>query len=130
MLKFFVAVVGSRSWFFLGISLAGKFFAKVDQSVYIDSLQNGWINNRWDTVNFANISPVHGGANSISVSSSNWQALYFHHAAQDGSLFTNLTFWVHGGSSGGQSVQVQATRGGTAQTAVVVLAPLPANSWR
>lgn len=103
---------------------------EADQTVFTDSLQNGWQNWSWATVNPANTSPVHGGADSISVSSTNWQALYLHHAAQDNSQYTNLTFWINGGSSGLQSVQVQATRNGVAQTNLVVLAPLPVNSWR
>ena len=39
------------------------------------------------------------------------------------SQFTNLVFWINGGS-GGQIVQVQATSNGVPQTAVV-LAALP-----
>src|SRR5204863_10162406 len=69
------------------------------------------------------------GKSSISVSSTNWQALYLHHATQDGSAFASLTFWMNGGGIGVESVQVQATRNGVAQTAVVI-APLPINSWR
>jgi len=83
-------------------------------------------------VGLPSIWPTHrrsnAGVDSISVSSVNWQALYLHHAALNASLYTGVTFWVNGGT-GGQSVQVQATRGGTAQVAVV-LAPLPGNSWR
>ncbi len=80
------------------------------------------------TVNKANNSPVHSGSDSISVSSAGYQAFYVHHTAQPASLFTNITFWINGGS-GGQHVQVQATSNGVAQVAVV-LAPLPVNSWR
>lgn len=103
--------------------------AQSDQIIYTDSLQNGWQNWSWATVNFNNASPVHGGASSISVSSTNWQALYLHHTAQNGSAFTHLTFWINGGATGGQSVQVQAQRNGTSQTAVVLNA-LPVNAWR
>src|SRR5262245_30816837 len=103
---------------------------RADQAIYTDSLQNSWLDWSYATVNFSVTSPKHSGADSISViSTMNWQALYLHHAAFDGSAYTNLTFWINGGASGGQSVQVQATRAGTAQTAVV-LAALPVNSWR
>ncbi len=102
--------------------------ALADQIVYDDALQNGWTSYGWATLNYANPSPVHGGADSISVSSSGYQAVYVHHTAQAGSQFTNLTFWINGGS-GGQSVQVQATSNGTPQTAVP-LAALPVNAWR
>jgi hypothetical protein len=102
--------------------------AHADQIVYDDTLQNGWQNWSWATVSLTNPAPVHGGGNSISVSSAGYQALYFHHAVMAGSLFTNLTFWINGGT-GAQIVQVQATINGAAQSAVV-LAALPANAWR
>jgi hypothetical protein len=101
---------------------------RADQIVYDDALENGWQNYSWATVNFANTSPIHGGSDSISVSSAGYQALYVHHTAQFASLFTNITFWINGGS-GGQRVNVQATSNGIPQTAVA-LAALPANSWR
>jgi hypothetical protein len=106
------------------------YVVQADQTVYTDSLQNGWVSYGWATLNYNNTSPVHSGATSISVSSTNWQALYLHHSAQDSSQFANITFWINGGSSGGQSIQVQATRNGASQTNFVVLAPLPSNSWR
>src|ERR1044072_4779346 len=77
-----------------------------DQPVYADSLQSGWQFWGWATINLANSSPVHGGSSSISISSSNWQALYLHHDAQNGSYYTNISFWVNGGPTGGQLVQV------------------------
>ena len=106
-----------------------SFGARADQVIYDDALQNGWQNYGWATLNYANTSPVHGGADSISVSSTNYQALYLHHTAMSGTLFTNLTFWINGGSGDGQVVQVQATINGAPQAAVA-LAVLPVNSWR
>lgn len=103
--------------------------AQSSHSIYTDTLQNGWVDWSWATVNRANSSPVHSGSSSISVSSTNWQALYLHHSATNGSDFTNLTFWINGGASGGQIIQIQATRINVPQPAVV-LAPLPVNSWR
>jgi hypothetical protein len=103
--------------------------AQTNQTVYGDALQNGWVNWSWATVNVVNSSPVRTGATSISVSSTNWQALYLHHSAQSGAAFTNLTFWINGGNTGGQVVQVQAARNGVTQPPVV-LAALPVNTWR
>ena len=62
--------------------------AQTNQAVYSDALQNGWANWSWATVNVANSSPVRTGAASISVSSTNWQALYLHHSAQSGAAAT------------------------------------------
>lgn len=110
------------------LSLLPHAWAQAHQ-VYEDSLQNGWENWSWATVNLGNAAPVSAGTSSISVNADNWEALYLHRQPLDGAQFTNLVFKVHGGPAGGQSLQVQATRNGAAQDPVV-LAPLPAGSWR
>src|ERR1051326_1331219 len=120
MLRFSATRTVRLFCYFILASVALPLRAQNNQAVYDDSLQNNWQNWSWATVNFQNASPIHSGSDSISVSSTNWQAVYFHHAAQDASLYTDLTFWINGGGRGGQSVQVQATRGGTAQVAVVL----------
>lgn len=113
------------------LALLFHFPARADQIIYSDSLQNGWENWSWATVNLANTSPVHSGSDSISVTASNtptdWQALYLEIPAMDVSSYTNLTFWVNGGS-GGQAAQVQALLSGSPQTAIQI-GPLPANQW-
>ncbi|HEX8195221.1 MAG TPA: glycoside hydrolase family 44 protein [Pyrinomonadaceae bacterium] len=103
--------------------------AQTDQVIYTDSLQNNWQNYSWASVNFNNSNPVHDGSASISVNAAAWQALYLHHAPQQSDNYTNLVFWIHGGASGGQRLQLQATIGGAAQTAVA-LQPLQSNSWQ
>jgi len=102
--------------------------ARADQALYTDSLQNGWTSYSWAAVNFAATSPVHGGAGAISVQSGAYQALYLHHDAQPGAGFTALSFWINGGPTGGQRLQVQATLSGSAQAAYALPA-LPANAW-
>jgi alpha-L-arabinofuranosidase len=104
-------------------------WAQGDQVVFNDALINGWQNWSWATVNPANSSPVHSGTRSISVIAGAWQAIYLHHDAFDSSGLTDLVFWIHGGSSGGQRLQVQGLLNGTAQSAVS-LSPLTANSWQ
>ncbi|MFM1767473.1 MAG: hypothetical protein RJA22_2 [Verrucomicrobiota bacterium] len=103
--------------------------AQTDQAIYSDALVNGWENWSWATVNLANTTPVRSGTRSISVNSGAWQAIYLHHAAFNTAGYTTLAFWIHGGASGGQRLQVQALRNGTAQPAVT-LAPLTANAWQ
>jgi hypothetical protein len=102
---------------------------RADQIVYDDALTNGWSSYGWATLNYSNPTPVHAGADSISVSSSGYQALYLHHAAQSGALFTSLVFWINGGA-GGQNISVQVTSNGVALTNFISLAPLPTNAWR
>ena len=99
------------------------------QTIYDNALENGWQNYGWATLNYGNTAPVHGtGGNSISVSAGAYQALYLHHEAVDTSNLVGLTFWIHGGASGGQTLQLQATINGGAQTAVPLAAPT-ANTW-
>jgi hypothetical protein len=118
-------------WALLPLALMNvlSFTANADQIVYDDALENGWLNWSWATVNLANASPVHSGSHSISVTASNWSALYLDISATDSSQFTNLTFWINGGAIGGQVVQVQGILG-TAGQSPVQIGPLPTNSWR
>jgi hypothetical protein len=98
--------------------------------IYYDSLQNGWQNYSWATVNLANPSPVYSGADSISVTCASWSALFFGYPDFNPSGYTNLTFWINGGPSGGQYVQVQAVNSsGTAVATGLELGPLAANTW-
>jgi alpha-N-arabinofuranosidase len=107
----------------------GTAWAQSDQSVYTDDLVNGWQNWSWPTVNLSNSSPVQSGTASIAVSAGPWQALYLAHGDFDSSIYGNLVFWINGGSSGGQLLQVQAELGGAALTAVALPA-LSANTWQ
>src|SRR5262245_15966919 len=118
------AVVGCCVLFFAVLARA-----QTDQPIYTEALLNGWQNWSWAVVNLSATSPVHSGTRSASVSADAWEAIYLHHDAFDSSGYTDLTFWIHGGSTGGQLLQVQAQLSGTAQTAVA-LAPLPANTWQ
>jgi alpha-N-arabinofuranosidase len=103
--------------------------AQSDQGVYTDVLVNGWQNWSWATVNLSNTAPVQSGTDSISVSAGPYQALYLHQAPFDSTSYASLVFWINGGPTGGQLLQVQATLNGTAQT-VVTLSSLAANTWQ
>jgi alpha-L-arabinofuranosidase len=103
--------------------------AQTDQAVYTDALLNGWQNWSWATVNLANTAPVQSGSDSISVSAGPYQALYLHQTPFDSSTYGDLVFWINGGATGGQLLQVQATLNGAAQT-VVTLPALAANTWQ
>jgi alpha-N-arabinofuranosidase len=103
--------------------------AQMDQSAYTDALVNGWQNWSWATVNLSNTTPVQSGTDSISVSAGPYQALYLHQTAFDSTPYTALVFWINGGSTGGQLLQVRATLNGAAQT-VVTLPALAANNWQ
>ena len=107
-----------------------------DQIIYDDALENGWQNWGWAGLNYANTSPVHSGSDSISVSITNaWQGIQIWHSDQDSTPYASINFWLNGGASGGQHLQVYGLldangsenySGGPRFT----LPPLPANSWQ
>lgn len=104
--------------------------AQSDQIVYADSLQNGWEDWSWNaTRDFNSSSAIHSGAKSISVTLTAWGALSLHHADINTSTYTHLTFWIHGGTTGGQQLKIYAELGSTAQPSQN-LPPLTANTWQ
>src|SRR6266545_6678531 len=111
------------------LTWAPSAWAQADQPIYADSLASGWQNWSWATVNAANTSPVHSGISSFSVSAAAWQAIYLHHDAFATAPYTELVFWIHGGSAGGQLLSVQALLGGSPQPPVALPA-LAANTWQ
>jgi hypothetical protein len=103
--------------------------AQTNAVIYSSSLQNNWQNWSWATVNTSSTSPVLTGySDSISVSCSAYSALYLEHADFDSTLFTNLTFWLNGGSTGGQTLTIEATLAGMASGSNVVIGPLASGS--
>ncbi|HVU27084.1 MAG TPA: alpha-L-arabinofuranosidase [Verrucomicrobiae bacterium] len=99
--------------------------------LYTDNLVNGFQNWSWATVNTETNAPapVHSGDYSISVGTANYSALYLEHPNFDTSPYASLSFWINGGSSGGQKVQVAGLLDNTGQTAYS-LGTLSANTWQ
>jgi hypothetical protein len=98
--------------------------------IYTDNLVNGFQNWGWATVNLENTSPVHSGIYSISVTDGgNYQALSLEHSDFNTSLYTNLSFWLNGGSVGGQKLQVWGMLDGTNQSSDY-LGTLKTNTWQ
>jgi alpha-L-arabinofuranosidase len=100
-----------------------------NQAIYSDSLQSGWQNWSWATVDLANTSPIHNGTDSIAVTAGPWQAIFIHHNVQDSYQFDSISFWINGGPVGGQKLQVVGLLSGVAQTGYPLPA-LPANTWQ
>jgi alpha-L-arabinofuranosidase len=101
-----------------GLLTASK-HAGADQAIYADSLANGWDNWSWCATDLGATAYVHGGVKSANVTYTGaWQGFYLHHNAFDTTLYSALTFWIHGGGVSGRSIQVQALLNGTAQAAV------------
>lgn len=112
------------------LAIVSPRMAQADESVFTDTLQNGWENWSWAANNFNNPAPVHAGTRSISVTAGPWEALYFHHSSLNPGPFTNLTFWIHGGTAGGQRLRVKAMLGTTLFDPGQAIGPLPANTWQ
>jgi hypothetical protein len=120
----------------LGASL--KSFAQTPLAIYTDSLVNGFQDWGWATHNYANTSPVHSGSDSVSVTIAtvNYDGLQICRAAGtdlDSTPYNSLSFWINGGTNGGQQLQVYGLlHNGTTQNvwqASVALANLQTN-WQ
>jgi hypothetical protein len=121
---------GRVGW--LAVIMAGftVAWAQADLPVYTDRLVNGWQDWSWATVVKTNATPVHSGTSSIKVTAGAYQALAIHNNENlNAALYTNLVFWIHGGTTGGQALQVTALANGQALTPVPISAPV-ANAWQ
>ena len=96
--------------------------------VYADGLENGWQCWGWAGISLDSASPVRAGR-AIRVSAGPWQALYLHHDPLKAGAYSAVTFWIHGGASGGQQLWVKVLRSGVPQAAVA-LGPLAAGKWQ
>jgi hypothetical protein len=104
--------------------------AQANLPVYTDNLVNAFQSWSWATVNFANTSPVHSGSYSISVTDGpNYQALSLQYPAGfNTSPYASLTFWINGGASGGQQLNVYGTVTNSTRTAYPLR--LGTNTWQ
>jgi hypothetical protein len=89
---------------------------------------NGWQNWGW-VPNYVTNNPSYNGTDSIAfVASGTYQALHLNHDPVDTTVYTNLTLWLNGGTTGGQQIGVQAEAGSTWGTQIQVTAPT--NTWQ
>ena len=97
----------------LAIASAPAALAPGDLQVYTDALAPGWSDWSWSTtVDFASSAQAHGGAASIAVTyQAAWAGLYLHvDPTLDASGFTAVSFFIHGGSAGGQRLRLVVYR--------------------
>lgn len=97
--------------------------------VYTDHLVNGFQDWSYGAHNLGNVSPVHSGGRSISVSETPGQNISFYHPF-DTSPYASFSFWANGGAAGGQVLLVQALLNEVAQPQIYRLIPLSANIWQ
>lgn len=101
--------------------------AASDLTIYSDTLNPGWQDWSWAaTYDYNNAAPVHSGLASISVTyTAGYAGLYLHaDAALPANEYTAIQFWVHGGSTGGQSLNFNLNDGKGGYPFTV-----PANVW-
>jgi hypothetical protein len=110
--------------------------AQTNLWIYTDHLVNGFQDWGWAPRNLTNTSPVHSGANSISVNAAQYQALSFHFALDfdsaidiNTSPYASLSFWANGGSSGGQILTANVSLDTTDKNSYQFPA-LTANTWQ
>ena len=103
---------------------------QANQIIYSSSLQNGWVDESWASDNLANTSPVLPGfSDSISVFCTGYGALYLSQTPSASTPYTNLTFWLNGGDTGGQVLTVTGTLSQANQTPYTLPA-LASNTWK
>ncbi len=109
---------------------SGPSLAQANLPIYTDNLVNGFQNWSWATVNLENYPPVHSGTYSISVTDNGNQALWLERPDFNSSPYASLSFWINGGSVGGQKLQVSGYLDGINQAAYPLGTSLPANTWQ
>jgi len=131
MFKRCALLTNKRDFLLAGLLLTTVgLFGQTNQNIYTDSLQNSWQDWSWSaTRDFNNASPAHSGSKSISISLTAWGALSLHHADINTSSNSSLSFWIHGGATGGQQLRIYAELGSVAQPSVN-LPVLIANAWQ
>jgi alpha-L-arabinofuranosidase len=105
-------------------------------AVYTDTLVNGFQDWGWATRDYANTTSVHSGNRSIAVTfTGTWQGLQIYHPDMNSTPYTSLSFWIHGGASGGQRLQVYGllhvgSNPNAGQGLYASLGTLTANTWQ
>lgn len=112
------------------LGAAGAVRAQAPLPIYTDHLANGFQDWSWAPDNLTNSGPyVYSGSNSISVSpTAQWQALSLHQNNFSTGIYTNVSFWINGGSKGGQMVNVFGVSDQDSQFGYT-LPTLSANTW-
>lgn len=101
--------------------------AQANLPIYNGYCVNGFQNYSWATVNFG---ATYGGSNCVSViNNGNYQAVYFGHADFPTAPYRSLDFWINGGPSGGQALQVGGPTNGS-PVRQYSLGTLQTNVWQ
>jgi alpha-L-arabinofuranosidase len=123
-----------RNTIFAGLALSAtiRIFAQSSLPLYTDTLVNGWTDGSYKcTYSFANASPVHSGSASISATvTSAYGGIQLNHSGMANTAYTSISFWLNGGASGGQQLQMYGTLNNVAQSARYNVSTPTANTWQ
>jgi arylsulfatase A-like enzyme len=101
--------------------------------VYAEGIRTGWAQqNRTCSGTLLNTVNPHAGLRSYSIvftAADAYAGLWSQAAPYNVGTQASLTFWIHGGSAGGQSIEIQGVRANGA-TQGKLLDPLAAGTWR
>jgi hypothetical protein len=105
--------------------------------LYDDAPRAGLQDYSWTTHNLNNTTPVHAGTRSISMEPDNFGGVYLTDLNLTWRMtdYVSLTFWVHGGTSGGQQLQANPVINGLAVGSFalnpyIAGGSIAANQWR
>jgi len=102
--------------------------------LYSEGLTPGWNDwTSWTAHNLDDTTQAYSGSKSLSITMGTWGGVSLQRnswePAIDTSAFRTLSFWIHGGTTGGQKIGLGPIRGGTwGPGSIAVPAPL-ANEW-
>ncbi|HKE92730.1 MAG TPA: hypothetical protein VKB34_00375 [Povalibacter sp.] len=115
----------------LALAFRATSFGATDLTLYDEMLAPGWQNWSWAAVDTASTANPYTGAVSMAVTPTAWSAVYLRSADAplDTHGYLNFTFWVNGGATGGQTVQVVAVVNDVPQPGVRVPV-LAAGTWQ
>lgn len=118
--------------FLLALFLATRPVGASDLSVYDDAVRNDWLDWSWGGVtrDFGATNPLHGGSAAISVTyTTGWSGLKFgRFDSVDVGAYDTFRFHVHGGTAGGQTVQVVLVDSGSGNQVTRTIQPT-AGTW-
>ena len=103
--------------------------------IYEDTLASNFQDWSWATHDLTQMAVVHTGARAISFEPDAWAGLVFHHATPiNTALYSGVELWIHGGTTGGQAVNLQLFLAGqdkgSAAISDLMGTPIPAGAWK
>jgi peptidoglycan/xylan/chitin deacetylase (PgdA/CDA1 family) len=106
---------------------------EVGLNIYTDNLTNGFSDYSYTPHSIAQSTLVHSGTSAISFEPDTYGALLFHASPISTSTYSDLEFWVNGGTSGGQQIVLSLRSAGALQgernLSALIGGPIPANTW-